>query len=149
MSYLNLPQTSPHVSLKQCSQCLPIHYLSLSFNWKWAKSLCFLCMQATDLQGNRWRRLQCTTSYVITALIKTITAAHSFHSYGVVCLATSPSLPIWMYIFPTIPCEASQFPQYVCKWIQQCLCVWVCTVCVYEHLLQVNHRVLRCTDSMK
>ncbi len=80
-----MPHTSPHVSLKQCSYCLPIHYLSLSFNWTRAKSLCFLCMLATDLQGNRCRRLQCTAPYVITALIKTITAAHSFHSYGVVC----------------------------------------------------------------
>lgn len=84
MSCLRLPRTSPHVSLKQSSYRLSIHYLSLSFSWKWAKSLCFLCMLATDLQGNRCRRLQCTTPYVITALIKTIAAAYSFYSYGVV-----------------------------------------------------------------
>lgn len=84
MSCLCLPHTSPHVSLKQSSCHLSIHYLSLSISWKWAKSLCFLCMLATDLQRNRCRRLRCTTPYVITALIKTITASYSFYSYGVV-----------------------------------------------------------------
>lgn len=131
---LSLPHTSPHVSLKHSSHCLPIYYLSLSFRWMWAKSLCFLCMLAMDLQGNQCRRLQCTTPYVITALIKTITAAHSFHS-------ASPSPPIWMHIFTAIPwaCEASNrtHTNEVCTvygYEAQC----VCSICGYAHLLQVN-----------
>lgn len=151
MSCLHLPQTSPHVSLKQCSPCLPIHYLSLSFNWKWAKRLCFLCMLATDVQGNRCRRTQCTTPYAITALIKTIAAAHSFQSCGVVRWQLLHLYPSGCTFFLSSPrvCEASRFTT-VCMQIKFAMftCVCVC-VCVYAHLLQVNHRVLRCTDSIK
>lgn len=104
MSCLRLPHTSPHVSLKECSHCLPIHYLSLSVNWTRAKSWCFLCMLAAHLQGNRYRRLQCTSPDVITALIKTITEAHSFPSYGGHTLASSAiSLHLDVHFPPLSP----------------------------------------------
>ncbi len=149
MSCLHLPQTSPRVSLKQCSHCLPIHYLSLSFSWKWAKSLCFLCMLATDLQGNRCRRVQCTTPYVITALIKTITSAHSFHSCGVVRWQLLHLFPSGCTFVPLSPESARRAGFHSIYGNEVCtVCACVC-ICVYARLLQVNHRVLCRSDSMK
>lgn len=49
------PKQAPLYPWISWSRCHPIHYLSLSFNWRRARSLCFLCMPATDLQGNRCR----------------------------------------------------------------------------------------------
>lgn len=133
MSCLRVPHTSPHVSLKQSSHSLSIHYLSLSFSWKWAKSLCFLCMPATDLQGNRCRRLQCTTPYVITALIKTITAARSFHSYGVVrwqLLHLFPSGCTFLLISPECGRRAgfhSIHANEVCNvYVYEAACAYMC-----------------------
>lgn len=149
MNCLHLPRTSPLVSLNQCSHCHPFHYLSLSFSWKRAKSLCFLCMPAMDLQGNQCRRPQCLTPYVVSALIKTITAVHSFHSYGVdrwQGLRLFPSGCWFFFCHPSsLQGESVSTVSMQMKFVM-CVCVFekereserVCVgvrACVYKHLL--------------
>ena len=103
----------------------------------------FLCMPATVLQGNRCRRLQCTSPYVITALIKAITAAHSSTALtgsSVGNSSISSHLDVhFLRLQHSHPspesCEASRFPQYVCKcdvYVFVCVCLRpVLCVCVY------------------
>lgn len=108
MSCQRSPHVSPHISLKQDSLCpLPPPLLSffllslIIFQLEVGQEL-VLSLRASlliyKLIDAGEYNAQATD--VITALIKTITAAHGCHSWGGrEChpLAASPSLHIWMY----------------------------------------------------